>query len=233
MTDNNFNSSGLIDLNRNLCLICQTKKGKDETKLLSKLSPEGRERLLSCGKERQAALDSKLSQAIIRVLHTLGEQDGSNYVNHKSCYASFTSKSKIDALKEAGTKALKVKANPNLTQNPAEHITRSKAAKMDKTKCILCQKDSNEHLRLVMSANMDSKIMNFAKYDYTLHIRVSAVGDLIAADALYHSTCVLKFKKLKETMKIDEDDLKKDFAILPNLQRTSRGCVPRKGLVTG
>lgn len=86
-------------------------------------------------------------------------------------------------------------------------VTRSKTSKTDWKQWIFCQTDqTDKSLRQVMSKNMDQRIKDLAKYDYTLHSRVIDVGDLIAADVLYHSCCILNQIKNNLMKDVKEKD---------------------------
>ena len=43
---------------------------------------------------------------------------------------------------------------------------------------------------------MNSTINDFASLDYKLHLRIAGVGDLIAAEARYHSSCLIEQQRL-------------------------------------
>ncbi|CAG9814726.1 unnamed protein product [Phaedon cochleariae] len=196
MNDNNSEEPSVV--NSNLCLICQTKRGKDDQKHLSKLSSQGATKLVECVEQRKTAHDCQFSGAILRILQNIrGPACENNFVTHNNCYATFTARRNIETLQQKNDsnmdKAAKTDAMP-------QKVTRSKSLKFDKLKCIVCQQDSKEHLRLVMSTNMHMKLTELSKYDYKLNIKVNAVGDLIAADAMYHSTCLVRLGRVKDAM---------------------------------
>ncbi|CAG9823189.1 unnamed protein product [Phaedon cochleariae] len=196
MNDNNSEEPSVV--NSNSCLICQTKRGKDDQKHLSKLSSQGATKLVECVEQRKTAHDCQFSGAILRILQNIrGPACENNFVTHNNCYATFTARRNIETLQQKNDsnmdKAAKTDAMP-------QKVTRSKSLKFDKLKCIVCQQDSKEHLRLVMSTNMHMKLTELSKYDYKLNIKVNAVGDLIAADAMYHSTCLVRLGRVKDAM---------------------------------
>ena len=43
---------------------------------------------------------------------------------------------------------------------------------------------------------MNSTINDLASLDYKLHLRIAGVGDLIAAEARYHSSCLIEQQRL-------------------------------------
>ena len=62
--------------------------------------------------------------------------------------------------------------------------------------CIFCQSDKKEHLRQMLTFNMNFTINDLASLDYKLHLRIAGVGDLIAAEAIYHSSCLIEQQRL-------------------------------------
>ncbi|CAG9818890.1 unnamed protein product [Phaedon cochleariae] len=196
MNDNNSEEPSVV--NSNLCLICQTKRGKDDQEHLSKLSSQGATRLVECAEQRKTAHDYQFSGAILRILQNIrGPACENNFVTHNNCYATFTARRNIETLQQKNNsnmdKAAKTGATP-------QKVTRSESLEFDKLKCIVCQQESKEHLRLVMSTNMHMKLTELSKFDYQLNIKVNAVGDLIAADAMYHSTCRVRLGRVKDAM---------------------------------
>lgn len=184
--------SSPIRLNENLCIICQ--KRKSQTEKLSKLGESGKQQLFESAKQRQAAQDDTFATSIRRILNALGkEHDSTTYVYHRSCYSVFTSKEKIENVKKRTVISEKIEAE----ESEVNRVTRSKIDKADWNKCIICQTDTKERLRLVMSDEMSETLKDLAKFDYKLNIRVGAIINLAAADAKYHSSCILKIRKQK------------------------------------
>lgn len=130
----------------------------------------------------------------------LKQKDDQTWHYHRGCYSTFTSASKIKKLQH---KTKKEKEDNKVEKSKL--MTRSKTGKTDWDKCLLCQKDkSKEKLKLIMTKNMNEKIVDLSNFDYKLHVRASAVGDLIAAEGKYHSSCLLSFQTLKESWKTSE-----------------------------
>ena len=114
---------------------------------------------------------------------------------HRTCYADFTNKSNISRLKQR----YQEKCESNTSVSEASHSRRehvSRATPSDWKMCIFCQSDKKEHLRQVLTFNMNSTINDFASLDYKLHLRIAGVGDLIAAEARYHSSCLIEQQRL-------------------------------------
>lgn len=196
-------------VNCSQCLICQ-KHIPNAT--LSQIGENGKTQLLKCAEERQNLFDSQLSRAIIRILKFLKDNGNVTLQYHKSCYASFTSADKISRLKKKCENATQ---KENVEKNKL--VTRSRTGKTDWEKCLICQKEKvKERLRLIMTTNMNDKIMELANYDYKLHVSVSAVGDLIAAEGKYHSSCLLSLQQLKDIWKDTDTDKQKEH--LPLIQ---------------
>lgn len=199
-----------MSFNRNHCLICQKRKSNSE--VLSTLGDAGKTQIISSAELRKEASDLVYSQAIERILKILNTDDSfheEQYFYHRSCYAIFTNKTKIAALaKESKYEAVQPISNSSLR-------TRSKIPRTNWEKCIICQKDKKEHLRLVMSENMNATMFRLAKFDYDLHVRTSAVvGDLIAEEAKYHSSCIIQAERRQK--KLEDQSKDQDFIkILP------------------
>lgn len=198
-----------INIDVNQCLICQSKKSSSQK--LSTLGVAGRATSLAAAEERQEAHDATFSQAIARIIEVLRADAyrDCSLQNHKGCYATFTSKSKIEALTQDENKD----ATPGSSQD--KHFLRSTTGKYDKKKCIFCQKDTKEKLRLVQTNNMNATILDLSKCDYMVNIRVGDMVDLIAADVMYHSTCLILAKRIQEKLTTEHDS---DKRTLPFVQ---------------
>ncbi|KAK3909861.1 E3 SUMO-protein ligase ZBED1 [Frankliniella fusca] len=238
MNDNCCNSEEPAAINRNLCLICQRKRSTaDEKKQISKLSSDGRQKLVECATLRKSANDCKFSLAILRILQNLCDsQSEGNFVTHKSCYATFSSKYRIYVLQREFANE-EHQERRNSTSQQDKKITRSKTVTMDKEKCIVCQIDSGEHTRLVMTENMNKNLTALAEFVYNLHIRVSSTGDLIAADAKYHSTCLVKLGRIRDALQRDKGrertfpflQICKELRVSASLEKECHRVMERRG----
>ena len=77
-------------------------------------------------------------------------------------------------------------------------MTRSIIKQMDCNKCIICQEDKREHLRLVSSDEMDATTRDLDEYDNKFHVRLSGVShDLSAAEAKYNSSFIVRVSRQK------------------------------------
>lgn len=194
-----------MSVNRNLCLICQKRKSQAED--LSIFGDAGKTKLLFCAQERQKARDEVFSPVIVRIMEVFNGNDFGdvNYMYHRTCYAVFTNKTKIEAVKKKMNTSQSVVCGEKSTST-ANLLTRSRVSTTNWEKCVICQKDNTEHLRLVMCKNMNDTILELAKTDYFLHIRTSAVGDLIAENAKYHSLCLIRCQRQQKKLEGQVND---------------------------
>ncbi|KAK5649827.1 hypothetical protein RI129_000856 [Pyrocoelia pectoralis] len=109
-------------LNRNLCIICQSNRKKNDQ--LSSIKTSGKETLLLRAEERKALYDCQYSIAISRILNTIKPDDEDcDFVYHRTCYSLFTSKEKIERMK---TKVADAKKKTTDEKSKAPPVTRSK-----------------------------------------------------------------------------------------------------------
>jgi len=105
-----------------------------------------KKQLLKCAKQRNEGRDKYFRDAFLRILTLFSNEDvtdDSIYVYHRTCYATFTSKEKIENLKNRAREDIN---SQGISSFPAaERLTRSNIKKMDWNKCIICQEDKREH----------------------------------------------------------------------------------------
>jgi len=79
--------------------------------------------------------------------------------------------------------------------------------------CIVCQSaDQTARLISVMTKQMSDNILQAARLDYKIHLRLAGVIDLIAAEAKYHPTCFRIFDR--STTKAKQDLVSTDIAMI-------------------
>lgn len=201
----------------NKCIICQKKRSRKFA--LNAATEDGTTKLKTSAVHRKKYGDTKYAAAIVRIQTQLPKFDNEKVWYHRFCYSGFTNitcikrlKEKHDAATKTSEKAKKIKNSTSSTSVPRTRVSRD-ALKTDNTKCIICQEDKEEGLRLVQSFNMDGKIKSFKAVNYSLHVRLGCIIDLVAADSLYHSSCILKHDKLlaKSQKELDAGEINTSF----------------------
>lgn len=118
---------------------------------------------------------------------------------HRSCYASFTSKSHISRLQ---TKSSEKSADLDKGAAPSNPptLTRSSVVTMNRNACMFCQEvNSKLRLSMVSTLNMSGRILAASKYDQILSVHLASVSDLSAAEGRCHTACYMKL--LRKTTK--------------------------------
>ena len=75
----------------------------------------------------------------------------------------------------------------------------------------MSKRPKKESLHLCMTYDMDDRIRQLAKYDYELNMRIGEMDskDVIAAEAMYHRSCILK---LQQTARKADSGIQPDIA---------------------
>ena len=105
---------------------------------------------------------------------------------HKSCYTKYTDKGKISRLR---------KSLDSLNTLTSSAALRSGTPPTDWKLCMFCQDGETpkkETLRSVTTFKMSQQIIEEAKYEHDLSLRLTGVNDLIAAEGKYHPNCYKK-----------------------------------------
>ena len=180
-----------------LCIICNEECERT-------CGEQGKTTLQAAAQARTKLRDLKYRSALSRINHALVDSSVQIFC-HTSCYASFTSKAHINRL-DTKTEESPVEPSTSQTEVPRKKqqmpsaMLRSSVASIDWNMCMFCQVTTRkEHLTNVTSFNRSNTILEASKYDPVLHVRLSGVHDLIAAEGKYHNNCCQKF--LKRTTK--------------------------------
>ena len=164
-----------------VCFLCQSKK--KET--IRNGSQDGKKRLWEASEIRRKLHDTANIDIIDRIQSFPSETwTGLNILWHKSCYSSFTSQDKIDRLKV--TKDIE---SPETSQISVEKpSTRRSLQPVDWSKCIFCQTGTgtDPYIRNIRELPTSENILNLARNDIVMRIRLAGVHDLHAADGKYH-----------------------------------------------
>ena len=60
---------------------------------------------------------------------------------------------------------------------------------------MFCQENQKEAVHLIQELKLSRRILQAAKYDRYLSVKLTCVNDLTAADGRYHRTCLIKFER--------------------------------------
>ena len=166
-----------------LCIFCQTIKAKVP---VSSSTEHGLNTVTAAASSRRKLKDLKNQDVIDRLDNTLASATNVVLVWHKSCYAHFTDKSKIERLQRSNIEQSKEEAGssgfPVAVGN--RFLLRKKEHPVNSGECIVCQiTDKKQRLISVMTKQMSDRILQASHLDYKVGIRLAGVIDLIAAEA--------------------------------------------------
>ena len=188
----------------NTCIICQESKKYQ----VFNATEQGLLTLKAAAQNRRRLHDPQHREAIDRVL--LVQNVEQHVVSHRTCYASFTSKSHISRLQQKSADLHKGAGPSNPRELPT--LTRSSVATMKWDACMFCQEvKSKLRVSMVTTMNMSDRILAASKYDQILSVNLASVSDLIAAEGRYHTPCYMKF--LQKTTKTKENSFTSDLAM--------------------
>lgn len=77
---------------------------------------------------------------------------------------------------------------------------------------MFCQEDQKEAIHLIQELKLSKRILQAAKYDKCLSVKLACVNDLTAVDGRYHRTCLIKFEH--KTKRVEEGSLQSSDIIL-------------------
>ena len=189
------------------CILCQETK----TDKLFNSSAQGLSTLKEAAHSRSKLRDPQNRDAVERVLG-LVTADEQHLVWHRSCYASFTSKSHISRLQSLTHKTTTADAEKDAGPSRPQPSLRSSSMAINWKACMFCR-DINSKLRLssVTTLKMSNRILEASKYDQYLSVHLAGVSDLIAAEGKYHNPCYMQF--LRKTSKSKESSENTDLAM--------------------
>ena len=163
---------------------------------------------------RKKVKDAKNYDAIDRI-----EQLGSaeRILCHRKCHSEFIHPKSIKALE---TKASVLEDIPRLNtdakQLPSSSLTprssRKSFSPVDWELCMFCQKQNRQKLFNITTFSVSDMVLQNAKYDQTLRVKLGNVSDLIAAEGKYHLKCMNAFKY--ETQKTEKESKGEDLAMI-------------------
>ena len=77
------------------------------------------------------------------------------------------------------------------SQSTSQRVSRRSVLPTDWSLCIFCQRPFWHQLVNIQSYNVNDPIMNNAKYDKKMRVRLAVVIDLMAAEGKYHKYCLI------------------------------------------
>ena len=185
------------------CIICQESK-KD---VLFSATVQGLRSFKESSEERRKLRDTINTETIDRILSAFEGKKGEELHWHKSCYAKYTNKGKISRLRRFLDST---NAKPSPSEVSASYALRSKTSSTDWELCMFCQDGETSKKRSMCSVTtlkMSQQILEGAKCDHDLSLRVAGVNDLIAAEGKYHPNCYEKFvRKVSRSRDIAKDE---------------------------
>lgn len=194
-----------------LCIICQESKHD----ALFDATPQGLNSMRDATESRKKVRDVKYRDATDRLTTLFEANSAPVLVWHKSCYAIYTSKEKIQRLKKKYDQPLPTQSEGHTSSGShcRSAELRSQTKPIDWKLCMFCQGTSIKQKTCnVMSNNMSNQILSAAKYVEHIHIRVADVNDLMAAEGCYHPNCLKKF--LRDSAKAKVENKSFDLAMV-------------------
>ena len=181
--------SDLLKLSYDLCIICQV-SSKDQ---LRSASEGGKKKVRECIQRRRKFKDAASIEVLDR-LESLNENElrSAEIKWHKTCYSSLTSEHHIQRLEK---KADISKVPETQTNEPASRSGRRSLDPVDWTKCMFCQAVKREELHNIEYMKKSKQIMEDARLDPVMRVRLSGISDLPAAEGKYHLSCLVNFER--------------------------------------
>ena len=106
-------------------------------------------------------------------------------------------KCKVERLRMAELKEMNNQSSSS--SNPKTHQQNvslwSKTPQINWKQCTFCHQDLKEAPHLIQEMKVSSRIVEAAKYDQTLRVKLSCVNDLTVADGTYHQSCMVQFDR--------------------------------------
>ena len=168
----------------NLCIICQeSKKDSLEQKQQASLRT-----LKERATQRKKAPDISNYEAIQRIEECSADDPKSSVYAHRKCYSEFTDVTFIDRLfgklpETVQSKTSSLSETVDSEQpSTSQRVSRRSVQPTDWSLCIFCQKPSRHQLINIGSYNVNDPIINNAKYDKKMRVRLAGVSDLMAAE---------------------------------------------------
>ena len=85
------------------------------------------------------------------------------------------------------------------TQHPSQRSSSKHAINWEM--CMFCQKMDGKNMRNVMTTGLSEKIIAMAEQDLVMRVRLANIGDLVAAEGMYHVQCWVTFQRKVDSSK--------------------------------
>ena len=148
-------------------------------------------RTLKSIKERAA--QRRKTREIQRIEECSADDPESSVYADRKCYSQFfPNVTNIDRLFAKLPQTVQSKtSSPSETvgseqPSTSQRVSRRSVQPTDWSLCIFCQRPSRHQLINIRSYNVNDPIMNNAKYDNKMRVRLAGVSDLLAAEEKYH-----------------------------------------------
>ena len=209
------------------CVLCDK---KDKRSNLRSLVRHGRDTLKAKAAERIKLDDQKDRDLLDRVSEIDFEDipEDSEILYHKRCYDKIVNYrvpkgNTVITEKDECTSSESDRAATAAPTQVSRPVTRGSLTPWDKSLCIFCQKESSKETVLIMTIPVSQKIMEASKHDYVMRIRTAGISDLIAADAIYHNQCRMRFERRVEKAKKENKTSPKDICFSRLTDEISEG----------
>lgn len=122
---------------------------------------------------------------------------------HKTCYVKFTAESRLERLRnKPDPRDIEDNNGAESIDEQDGRVSRSSNSTVNWNLCIFCQLVNIIGIRNVSTMGLSEKIINLAKNDLVMRVRLAGISDLIAAEGKYHLKCLVQFEqKHKRSMK--------------------------------
>lgn len=138
--------------------------------------------------------DDNFRDATNRITEILQGDLPQQFLWHRDCRAKYMNKREIERKFKTELKRDTKQSSSAARQNV------SKIAPIEWKQCIFCQQDQKEKVYLIQEMKVSNRILQAAKYDSFLRVRLVCVNDLIAAEGRYHLTCKNRFERRAKHM---------------------------------
>lgn len=197
------------DSSKKVCYIC---KGSKSQNTFSAAKEDGKERVWCVAGERRELGDTQFTEVIHHTsLITKDDFCALDITWHKNCYATFTSREKIERLRDKKDKS-ESSTSHSECDKPSLPSRRSFQSAINWALCMFCQEKKKAKLHSVETLEKSAEIILNAQSDPTMRIRLSGVSDLIAAEGCYHLKCLVKSQR--EASKKHQQDEKQGIVTL-------------------
>ena len=217
MTSNLLKRKRIHEHDFELCIICQDRNSDT----LEHKQSQAINTLIERALRRKKARDTKYYDAIGRI-ERLDISD--KVLCHRKCHSDFIHPKSIKLLEsKAGVpenlteldKDVKEGASsssPTVNYPETSRSFRKSISPMNWELCLFCQENCHDKLFNIATFSVSDRVLQNAKFDNLLRVRLGNVSDLIAAEGKYHLNCMNAFRY--ETQKTLTECKSSDLAMI-------------------